>query len=48
MSFTKYRILIFSENPDQLMKFYRDVLGFMIIKSGFVHFLTQKGTAGNL
>ncbi len=24
--FTKYRILIFSPNPDALMKFYRDVL----------------------
>ncbi|MBU0976498.1 MAG: VOC family protein [Patescibacteria group bacterium] len=24
--FSKYRILIFSENPDELMKFYRDVL----------------------
>ena len=28
MSFSKYRILIFSENPDTLMPFYRDVLGF--------------------
>lgn len=27
MSFSKYRILIYSENPDKLMKFYRDVLG---------------------
>jgi predicted enzyme related to lactoylglutathione lyase len=25
-SFSKYRVLIFSENPDKLMKFYRDVL----------------------
>lgn len=25
--FSKYRILIFSKNPDKLMKFYRDVLG---------------------
>ncbi|KKR31939.1 MAG: hypothetical protein UT63_C0056G0003 [Candidatus Gottesmanbacteria bacterium GW2011_GWC2_39_8] len=24
--FSKYRILIFTENPDELMKFYRDVL----------------------
>jgi uncharacterized glyoxalase superfamily protein PhnB len=24
--FSKYRVLIFSENPDRLMKFYRDVL----------------------
>lgn len=24
--FSKYRILIYSENPDELMKFYRDVL----------------------
>lgn len=24
--FSKYRILIFSKNPDRLMKFYRDVL----------------------
>ena len=26
MAFTKYRILIYSENPDKLMGFYRDVL----------------------
>lgn len=26
MGFTKYRIIIFSANPDELMKFYRDVL----------------------
>lgn len=24
--FTNYRILIYSENPDKLMKFYRDIL----------------------
>lgn len=28
MAFTKYRILIYSENPDKLKDFYRDVLGF--------------------
>lgn len=27
MAFTKYRILLFSETPDKLMEFYRDVLG---------------------
>ena len=27
MAFSKYRILIFSQNPDKLMPFYRDVLG---------------------
>ncbi len=26
MGFLKYRILIYSENPDKLMKFYKDVL----------------------
>lgn len=26
MTFSKYRILIFSEDPDKLMQFYRDVL----------------------
>lgn len=31
MAFLKYRILIYSENPDQLMKFYRDVLGFNLV-----------------
>ena len=31
MSFSKYRILIYSENPDELMKFYRDVLGLELI-----------------
>lgn len=30
--FTAYRILIFSENPDELMKFYRDVLELKIEK----------------
>ena len=32
MAFTKYRILIFSENPDSLMEFYRDVLGFTLLE----------------
>lgn len=31
MSFTKYRILIYSENPDKLMKFYKDVLEFKLV-----------------
>jgi uncharacterized glyoxalase superfamily protein PhnB len=29
--FSKYRILIFSENPDELMRFYRDVLGLKLL-----------------
>lgn len=29
--FTKYRILIYSETPDELMKFYRDVLEFRLV-----------------
>ena len=29
--FQKYRILLYSENPDQLMKFYQDVLEFELI-----------------
>ena len=28
MAFSKYRILIYSENPDKLVKFYEEVLGF--------------------
>ncbi len=32
MAFTKYRILIYSENPDKLMEFYRDVLGFELLE----------------
>lgn len=28
MAFTKYRILIYSENPDKLAEFYKEVLGF--------------------
>lgn len=28
--FSKYRILIYSENPDKLMEFYRDVLEFKL------------------
>ncbi len=31
MGFLKYRILIYSENPDILMPFYRDVLGFTLL-----------------
>ena len=31
MSFTKYRILIYSENPDKLKDFYIDVLGFKLV-----------------
>ncbi len=30
--FTAYRILIFSENPDKLMQFYRDILGLELEK----------------
>lgn len=30
MEARKYNILIFSENPDQLMRFYRDTLGFKL------------------
>jgi uncharacterized glyoxalase superfamily protein PhnB len=30
--FSKYRILIFSENPDELMKFYRDDLKLKLVK----------------
>ncbi|HUQ85593.1 MAG TPA: VOC family protein [Candidatus Limnocylindrales bacterium] len=32
MAFSKYRILIYSENPDKLMEFYRDVLGFELLE----------------
>lgn len=32
MAFTKYRILIYSETPDKLMKLYTDVLGFKLIE----------------
>lgn len=31
MAFNKYRILIYSENPDELMTFYRDVLELELI-----------------
>ena len=31
MAFSKYRILIYSENPDKLMQFYRDVLELKLI-----------------
>lgn len=31
MAFTKYMILIYSENPDKLMEFYRDVLGLKLV-----------------
>lgn len=30
--FSKYRILIFSENPDKLMKFYKDILDLKLEK----------------
>lgn len=30
--YSKYRILIFSENPDHLMPFYRDVLKFELLE----------------
>jgi len=30
--FTKYRILLYSENPDTLMAFYKDVLGLKLIQ----------------
>lgn len=30
--FSKYRLLIFSEKPDELMKFYRDILGLELEK----------------
>lgn len=29
--FSKYRILIYSETPDELMRFYRDVLEFKLV-----------------
>lgn len=29
--FSKYRILIYSENPDKLMQFYQDVLEFKLL-----------------
>lgn len=32
MAFTKYRILLFSEDPDTLMTFYRDVVGFTLLE----------------
>ena len=32
MPFTKYRIILYSENPDELMKFYRDDLGFKMVE----------------
>lgn len=31
MAFTKYLILIYSENPDKLMEFYRDVLELKLV-----------------
>jgi len=31
MSFNKYRILIYSENPDKLVKFYTDILGLKLL-----------------
>ncbi len=31
-NFSKYRILIFSEDPDKLMPFYQDVLGFTLVE----------------
>ncbi len=30
VNFSRYRLLIFSPNPDKLMKFYRDVLGLKV------------------
>src|SRR6266700_4014588 len=30
MGFSKYRILIYSENPDELIKFYQNVLEFKL------------------
>lgn len=32
MASTKYRILIFSENPDKLVPFYQDVMGFELLE----------------
>jgi uncharacterized glyoxalase superfamily protein PhnB len=32
MSFSKYRILIFSENPDKLVTFYTDFFGFTLLE----------------
>ncbi len=32
MAFSKYRILIYSDNPDKLMQFYRDVLEFKLVE----------------
>ncbi len=31
MTYLKYKCFIFSENPDELIKFYRDVLGFKVL-----------------
>lgn len=47
--FTDYRILIFSENPDELMKFYRDTLEMKLEKKldipndyGYMFLVTDK------
>jgi len=32
MVYDKYKVLIFSENPDKLVLFYRDILGFALLK----------------
>ncbi|MBI3366666.1 VOC family protein [Candidatus Roizmanbacteria bacterium] len=32
MSFTKYRILIYSEHPDKLAQFYQEVLEFKLVE----------------
>lgn len=47
--FSEYRILIFSENPDELMKFYRDTLGMKLEKRytlpddyGYMFLVTEK------
>jgi len=47
--FSEYRILIFSENPDKLMKFYRDTLGMKLEKKldipndyGYMFMVTDK------
>lgn len=41
MAFTKYRILIYSENPDKLVKFYTNVFGLKLLNK-----LTYKNDYG--
>lgn len=41
MTFTKYRILIYSQNPDKLVKFYTDILDLKLLNK-----LTYKNDYG--